>query len=571
MTRYYLNQVKGKMTAGVALKFVGSLSDLIIPSLIAVVIDIVLPQEDTGMLMTYAGLMLLLMLSSVICNRNSNYLAVMCSGTITKNMRSDLMSKISCLSRTELDKIDNSSLITRITSDTYIVNSFISSLLRLGIRAPIMLIGGLCVTMMMDWALTLILALTVPAVAIIAIVISKYSIPIFARTQECLENVIKITRENATGVRIIRSLSKSEYEIDRYEKANAQMSQFEQKGSIVMSASQPITTFILNIGLFAAVFFGARRINAGTMAIGELVAFSTTYTMILNATISISRIFIDSTKGITSANRIYSILRSDNEMECLPIEKESSDSQIVFDNVSFSYNGKVNNVSGIDFSIAKGETLGIIGATGSGKSTIIKLLLRFYDCQAGKILINGQDIRAISESNHRKVFGSVFQNDFIINDTILANIRYGRDISEQQVEQALRLAQANFVFDYKDAIYHKLDINGANLSGGQKQRIYIARAIACNPQILLLDDCTSALDYITESAIKEQLNSMVDTTKIIITQRISSIYLADKIIIMDKGRIAALGKHEELLKTSEIYRDIFEYQTMDIDKEVGNE
>jgi ATP-binding cassette subfamily B protein len=432
---------------------------------------------------------------------------------------------------------------------------------RLGVRAPILLLGGIVVTLTLEPVLTLVLIGTLPLLALVVWYVSSKGIPLYTETQTALDRMVRKVQENMTGVRVIKALSKSEYEKDRFDDANNDMIKKDQRAGILMSVTNPAMNMLLNLGLTLVIVVGAFRVNAGFSQTGKIIAFLSYFTIILNALMSISRLFVMYSKGAASAKRIAEVFDAPEDLKTGECDHKPSEYHVEFKDVCFSYNKIQNNITNISFGLRRGETLGIIGPTGSGKSTVINLLLRFYDADSGEIRISGDKIGGIAPELLHAKFGVVFQNDFLFADTIRENIDFGRSLNDEQIEAAAQTAQADFIFEKEDGFSSMLTVKGTNLSGGQKQRLLIARALAANPEILLLDDCSSALDYKTDAALRRALARYFwDTTTIIVAQRISSIMSADKIIVMDEGRIIGYGSHNELLTVCESYREIYAAQ-----------
>jgi len=413
--------------------------------------------------------------------------------------------------------------------------------------------------------LTVMLALTMPFIFVTVFFISKKGVKLYKKLQFAVDKIVNVVRENATGVRVIKALGKTEYEKKRFDKVNSDAIKLEKTAGTVMALTNPLITFFLNAGLCAVIIAGAFLVDDGLSSNGKIIAFMSYFTIISNATIAISRIFTMTSKGVACMNRIDSVLSEEPNLwvkkyeEFESLERENN-VHISFKNVSFGYDDK-KVLENISFDLGYGETLGIIGATGSGKSTIISLLMRMYDVDEGEILIDGINVKKIPSSVLREKFGAVFQNDFLFADSIYENVSFGRNLSKEQVNTALERAQAEYVKNYEEKTDYMLDIKGANLSGGQKQRLLVARAIAANPEILILDDSSSALDYKTDAALRAVIaTELKDSTSIIIAQRVSSVMNADKILVLDKGRIIGLDKHEKLLESCDIYREIYDTQ-----------
>ncbi|WP_250227440.1 ABC transporter ATP-binding protein [Anaeropeptidivorans aminofermentans] len=549
------------------IKFIGTVTDLLLPWLLSYIIDDVVPLKDLKKVYLYGGLMVFFAIVTITFNIIANRMAIKTARNFTKALRHDLFEKVSYLSSHQADIFTNPSLISRLTSDTYNVHQMIDRMQRLGIRAPILLLGGIAITLTLEPVLTLILICILPLLAIIVVFLSRKGVKLYTAAQTALDNLVRKVQENMTGIRVIKALSKLEYEKERFDDINKEVVQNDQRAGTLMALTNPSMNLLLNIGLTAVVVVGAHRVNAGFTQPGKIIAFLSYFAIILNALMMVTRLFVMYSKGVASANRIALVLDAPEDMEVLPSENEAIKSpyHIEFRNVSFSYNKTQNNLTNISFTLEKGQTLGIIGATGSGKSTVLNLLLRFYDTDAGEIFINGKDIRTIPYETLHTQFGVVFQNDFLFADTIRENIDFGRSLKDTGIKEAIDDAQAGFIYEKPGNFTYKLTVKGANLSGGQKQRILIARALAANPEILLLDDSTSALDYLTDAALRKALReNFSDTTTIIVAQRISSIMNADHIMMLEDGEIIGFGTHEELLDSCESYNEIYNTQMGEI-------
>lgn len=565
---FYLKPYYLRMAGGFVIKFIGTIMDLLIPWILAYMIDEVVPTQSIRLVFVWGVLMVVCAFFAITGNILANRFASRVAELSMETIRHDLFAKISYLSCRQVNEFTESSLVSRLTSDTYNLHNAIGMMQRLGVRAPILLIGGIIVTMTLDVSLSLVLVSLLPFMGVLVYLVSRKGIPMYTRQQEAVDVLIRKVRENVTGIRVIKALSKSEYEKRTFGEINAEVVRREKKAAMTMGITNPVMNFILNMGWVLVILVGAYRVNGGLTESGKIVAFLTYFTIILNAMLSITRLFVKMSQAIASANRIMKVMDTCDDMaqvnELYETDRENMQDvpHLEFRNVTFSYNGKHNNLENISFSVNKGERLGIIGATGSGKTTLISLLLRFYDVGSGNIFIAGKDIRSYSQAELHTMFGVAFQNDTIFEDTVYENISLGRGIEREQVKAAAVYARIDDHIEKMDNGYDAaVAIKGANLSGGQKQRVLIARALAGNPRILILDDATSALDYKTDAAVRGAINEhFQDTTTIIIAQRISSVMNCDKIMVLEEGRMTGYGTHEELLKSCPVYGEISESQ-----------
>ena len=545
-----------------AIKFVGTYAELWIPSIMETMLDDIVPTGNMQKIYVYGGLMLLCAVACLVLNITANRMTAFSSGRITKTIRHDLFKKLQSLSARQMDELTISSAESRLTSDTYNVNNMLTRVQRMGVRAPILLVGGIIMLVQMDWALALLMVALLPIISIIIYTVSKKSLPLYTQQQSTLDDVVLVTQENITGIRVIKALSKTEHEKKRFDEVNTKLSAISQKAGRVTSINGPATMAVMRVGLALVVLVGAFRVNNGAIEPGVIIAALQYLTMIINAATGITRIFIMWTRGEASAKRVASVLELPVDMALQPAEtQEEKAPHIEFRDVTFSYTGVGTNVDKLSFTLQHGQTLGILGGTGSGKTTILNLLMRLYDVDAGKILIDGRDIKTIPEAELRKKFGIVFQNDFITEGTIAHNIRFFRDISDEDVQKAADCAQAAFIAEKEGGMEAEVVIRGNNLSGGQKQRLLIARALAANPEILVLDDASSALDYQTDANLRRALRENYrDTTTVLVTQRVSSLQHADLILVLSDGEVIGAGNHAHLMNTCEEYQLIAKTQ-----------
>lgn len=556
---WYLKPYYGRMVIGFMIKFIGTIMDLCLPWVLAYMIDTIIPIGEKSRIFLWGAVMIVCSVLALTFNVIANRMASKVARDTTEAIRHDLFTRIMWLSNAQTDGFTKPSLISRLTTDTYNVHQMLGRVQRLGVRAPILVIGGVLVTLTLDPVLTLVLVSVMPVIVGITVYVSRKSIPMYTSLQQSVDQFVRLIREDVAGIRVIKALSRTDYEKQKYDSINQEVVQKERKAGVTMAVVNPSMNLFLNIGLVLVVIVGAYRVNSGVSEVGKILAFLTYFTIILNAMMNISKMFVIISKAIASADRIMEVVDTPEDLILEVCEKLASENAYIrFEQVSFSYNKNEPNISNISFSLQKGETLGVIGATGAGKSTIAQLLMRFYDPDEGVISIEGHDVRSIPTKELREKFGVVFQNDTLFEDTIAGNVNLGRGLSEQEIRDAISYAKAKEFVEEKGRGYeNQVNIRGANLSGGQKQRILIARALAAHPDILILDDSSSALDYKTDAMLRKELGEhFSDTTTIIIAQRVSSVMHADHIIVLEEGQMQGFGTHEKLMESCEIYREI---------------
>lgn len=553
------------MTVGFIIKVLGTVIELMLPYILSHILKTVVLTQDIRQIILWGGLMILCAGVGCIMNVIANRMASRVSRNFSEAVRSDLFAATLRLSSSQADRFTVASLESRITTDTYNIHNFVGMMQRMGVRAPILLIGGITITMIMDSYLALVMLAVLPFIFVTVYFISKKGIPLYAKVQRSVDRMIRVVREDAQGIRVIKALSRTEHEHRRYDEVNSSLVRDEKHAGYIMNSVNPIMTFLMNAGIVAVIAMSASRVEAHQSDPETVVAFMQYFTLISMAMMTVTRIFVMCSKSIASAHRIAEVLNAENE---LPIHSADEfpntqdEAHIRFSNVCFSYEGKGNDLENVSFELKRGGSLGIIGATGSGKSTLVKLLLRYHDVSGGSIKINGRDVRTIPEQELYAMFGTAMQNDFLYADTIEENLRFGRELTHEQIEKAARIAQAeDFILETADGYGHVLAQKAANLSGGQKQRLLIARALAGKPEILVLDDSSSALDYKTEANLRRALNEhMCDTTVITVAQRVSAVRTCDLILVLDNGRIIGRGTHDELLESCPEYKEISDSQ-----------
>ena len=571
----YMKKYKVAVFAAIFIKLIGTMSELSLPYILEYMIDYVVPSKDLVQVVIWG---LIMFAASIFCrqfNVMANRKAIYNAHKVSYDVRGDLFKKTANLSGDSFDEFTLPSLISRMTSDSYNVQSAVQQLQSLCVRAPMMLLGGVIMTLFMDFHLAMILIVMLPFLIGVVLIVSLKGIPIYTKVQQRLDSVVRIMRENITGIRVVKALSKADYEKRRFSRANEEMAKSDIRAGTVMAIPGPFMQLCLNVGLTFIVIFGAKRVNDGLMQPGIILAFLTYFNMITMGVMGLNRIFMSLSKASASADRIDDVLKGNDDWIKTDKEPVEGDDFISFENVSFSYGKELNTdnefaggkrekaLDNISFSLKKGESLGIIGPTGCGKTTIINLLMRFYDPDEGSIRIDGKSISSFDKDELRSKFGAVFQNDMIFKDSLYKNIDFGRNISKDEIAKAIKDALADEYINALDkGLEYQADIKGANLSGGQKQRLLVARALAGRPQILVLDDSSSALDYKTDSAMRKAIKeNHKESTLILIAQRVSSVMGMDKIMVMDNGKCIGLGTHKQLMESCSAYRETYEMQT----------
>ncbi len=571
----YLGRHKWQMTVSLSVKVLASLLELLLPYILKHILDDIItpldgktgidPGEHIRSIVLWAVIMIVCAFFAVAGNVWANRRSALVARNVAEDVRNDLFRRTLRLSPAQTDAFTVPSLESRLTTDTYNIHNFINMMQRMGIRAPILLIGGLAVTSIIDIRLTAVMAAVLPLIFVSFFLITSKGLPMFIKVQKAVDGMIRVVREDAQGIRVIKALSKADYENRRYDAANKGLSSIEGRTNVIMSTANPFMNLFMNGGLVAVVFFGARLVNGGVSEVGSIIAFIQYFTMISGAMMAVTRIFVSWSKASASAERIDEVLRTG---EGLPVcsgdeyPGKSGESGIAFEGVNFGYSNTKEVLHDISFSLPEGGKLGIIGATGSGKTTVISLLMRFYDVGSGSVRINGRDVRTIPEEELHSMFGVVMQNDFIRADSVSDNIRFDRDIPDEKIRRAAAIAQADgFIRELEGGYDYLLSSKGTNVSGGQRQRILIARALAGDPGILILDDSSSALDYRTDADLRRAIaENLPHTTTVTVAQRVSSVMSCDLIIVLDEGRITGMGDHGSLLENCPVYRQISESQ-----------
>ena len=566
--RSFLKPYIKETVIGSGAKLFEAILELLLPIFMGKIIDIGIVNKD----MQYIGKMALIMFvvisiglaSASLCQYYASYTCQ----NVGNDIRKELLRKVSLFSYADIDRFGNSTLINRMTNDVNQVVLAVAMLIRLVSRAPFLCIGAIVMSIYIDPKMSLIFLILIPIFVLVIAIIMKRTIPLYKNAQGKMDNLGHVLKENLTGVRVIRAFARHENESERIKDATEEVSKAYIKVTNLSALMNPITSLIMNIGIIVLLYVGGINVNIGTLTQGDIVVLMNYITQVLLALIVVANLLVTFTKASASSARINEVLeyvpsiKDEEYLEDVAEELTMNKEIVTFDNVTFKYNSE-EVLLDLSFSIEKGEVFGIVGTTGSGKSTVANLIPRFYDTTKGKVLFKGKDVRKISQNSLHDQIGIVPQKSVLFTGTISENIKWGKeDATNEEIIEALKAAQAyEFVSKMQDGINSVIYEGGKNFSGGQKQRLAIARALVKKPSLIILDDSLSALDYATDKKLRESLKeNLKDTTTIIISQRISSIISADKILVLDDGKSVGLGTHEELLGNCPTYREIYESQ-----------
>jgi ATP-binding cassette subfamily B multidrug efflux pump len=562
----FLEPYKFSLIAIVLLVFLQSLSDLYLPTLMADIVDIGVVKGNTPYILTVGAFMLVVAIGGALCAIGGSFLSSKVAVRFGQIIRAKLFSHVERFSLHEFDKFGSASLITRTTNDTTQVQQVYIIILRMMISAPLMAIGGIIMAVSKDAKLSLVLVGALPVLALAIWIITSNGIPLFQVMQKKLDKINLILDENLTGIRVIRSLNRQDHERERFADANQDVTDVSIKVNRIMAAMWPVMMLVMNLSSITIVWFGGLRVSAGDMEIGNLMAFLQYSTQIMFAMLMVSMMFIMVPRAAASATRINEVLDVAPTMNDAERVKQADERRgyVEFRDVTFSYPGAEQPaICNISFQARPGEVTAIIGGTGAGKSTLVNLIPRFYDIDSGGILVDGVDVREMTQESLREKIGLVPQKAVLFSGTVAENIRYGKeDASDEEVRYAADIAQATeFISDMADGFDSGIAQGGTNVSGGQKQRLSIARALVRRPEIYIFDDSFSALDFKTDSRLRAALKpEIANSTVFIVAQRVSTVMDADQIIVLDEGQIAGIGTHRELMQTSEVYREIVSSQ-----------
>lgn len=559
----FLKDYKKESILGPLFKLLEASFELLVPLVMAAIIDVGIAGGDKGYVMKMCGVLVLLALIGLVCSLTAQFFAAKAAVGFAAKLRHALFSHIQGFSFSELDEVGSATLITRMTSDVNQVQSGVNLVLRLFLRSPFIVFGAMIMAFTIDVKAAMIFVVTIPALAVVVFGIMLISIPLFKKVQAGLDEVLRITRENLTGVRVIRAFHKEEEEEEHFREKNTFLTGLQLHVGKISALMNPLTYVLINLGLVALIWTGGLRVHTGAITQGEVVALVNYMSQILVELVKLANLIITVTKAVACGNRIESVLEMNSTMEDGTEErgKDAAEYLVDFENVSMRYQGGgAEAVSGITLRVKPGETIGIIGGTGAGKSTVVNLIPRFYDISGGSLRVNGRDVREYELKSLRDMIGIVPQKAVLFSGTIRENMQWGKsEATDEEIYEALEIAQAKDFVEEKDGkLDARIDQGGKNLSGGQRQRLTIARALIKKPKILILDDSASALDYATDANLRRAIRNMKDRpTVFLVSQRAASILHADQILVLDDGEAVGIGTHEELLQKCEVYQEIY--------------
>ena len=567
-TMQYLAKYKSLAIFVPVLKGVEALIAIFIPFIMSRIIDVGIKNNDLSYIWGFSILILGLNLVAIICALIGQYLAAKTVENMAKDMRHDIFVHVNSLSYAELDKFSTAGILNRTVEDVGQLKNGVGSLLRTTVRIPFLIVGSLIMAIAIDIRLSAIFLIVSPILVFIVFFVMKKVSPLLMDSKKKLDKTSGITRENLIGARVVRAFNKQDFETSRFQNSNYELVNTDLKIVAWTSVLPAIIGTVINFAIVAILYFGGFEVNIGNISQGNLIAFINYFTQISMALVQIARLITIYTRMNTSVDRINEIFSLENSIVnpenpvVVNFDKKTL-GDVEFKNVSFSYNDIHNAINSLSFKAKHGETIGVIGGTGSGKSSVMYLIPRFYDATQGEVLVGGKNVKEYNVEELRKFIGLVPQNPTLFKGTIISNMRWRKpNATEEEIVKALKISQCyDFVREYPDFLFHKVNKGGSNFSGGQRQRLTIARALVDNPKILILDDSTSALDFATDAKLRKTIkNTFTDTTIFIVSQRTNSIKDADKIIVLDSGNVVDIGKHDELLKRCELYREIHESQ-----------
>lgn len=562
LIKYLRHYIKESILAPL-FKMLEASFELFVPLVMAAIIDTGIKNSDKPYIFKMGMVLVGLAIVGFISALTAQYFAAKAAVGFGKELRGDLYRHINTLSYSEIDKIGTSTLITRLTADVNQMQTAVNLFLRLFLRSPFIVIGAVVMAFTVDPKTAIIFAVSIPILAVVVFGIMFYSVPIYKKVQNRLDSVMRMTRENLSGVRVIRAFNHEQREIEDFDKCSEELKDMQLYGGKISAYLNPITYVIVNLSIVLIIYVGGLRVDTGRLTQGEVISLINYMSQVLVELIKLSNLIINLTKSVACGNRINDIFKIKPSINDGSGIKTENDTAVEFDHVSATYAGSnEKSLDSLTLNVPRGSTVGIIGATGSGKTTLINLIPRFYDVSGGSLKVNGTDVRNYNVDELRKLVGVVPQKAALVSGTVRDNMKWGKpDATDEEINAALKTAQALDFVDEKDGLDSKILQGGKNLSGGQIQRLTIARALVRKPEILILDDSSSALDFATDAALRRAIKSDTDNmTVFIVSQRFSTIKNADMIIVLDDGRVCGIGKHDELFESCEEYRDICESQ-----------
>ena len=562
LLKYLRHYIKESILAPL-FKMLEASFELFVPLVMAAIIDTGIKNSDKPYIFKMAMVLVGLAIVGFISALTAQYFAAKASVGFGKELRGDLYRHINTLSYSEIDKIGTSTLITRLTADVNQMQTAVNLFLRLFLRSPFIVIGAVVMAFTVDPKTAIIFAVSIPLLAAVVFGIMFYSVPIYKKVQNRLDSVMRITRENLSGVRVIRAFNHEQKEIEDFDKCSEELKDMQLYGGKISAYLNPITYVIVNLSIVLIIYVGGIQVNTGRLTQGEVISLINYMSQVLVELIKLSNLIINLTKSVACGNRIYDVFKIKPSINDGNGIKTNGEAAVEFDHVSATYAGsKEKSLDSLTLSIPRGSTIGIIGATGSGKTTLINLIPRFYDVSEGSLKVNGTDVRNYNVDELRKLIGVVPQKAALVSGTVRDNVKWGKpDATDEEIIEALKTAQALDFVNEKDGLDSKILQGGKNLSGGQIQRLTIARALVRKPEILILDDSSSALDFATDAALRRAIKADTDNmTVFIVSQRFSTIKNADMIIVLDDGSVCGIGKHDELFENCEEYKEICESQ-----------
>lgn len=569
----FLKNYKIQSVLAPLFKMLEAVFELIVPLVVASIINDGIREGNLKLVVSKALLLVLLAVVGMSAAITAQFFAAKAATGFATEVRHSLFEKIQSFSFNEIDRIGTSTLITRMTNDVNQAQSTVNMVLRLFLRSPFIVVGALVMALTIDAKISLIFLFVIVLLSVVVAVIMKCTVPMYKNVQNTLDSVTLMTRENLTGARVIRAFTEEDDEYNKFKEKNNLLAHFQRSVGRISALMNPITYIIINLGIVLLIYSGALKVESGTLNQGQVVALYNYMSQILVELVKFASLIVTITKGFASGGRIASILNVDNTLEHSDDTNCYNNHAVCFDNVSLTYKGAgEESLTDISFFADKGQTVGIIGSTGSGKSSLVSLIPHYYDATKGRVTVNGRDVKSVDKEELRSNIGFVMQKAVLFAGTVRDNIKWGKkDATDEEINEALRIAQVYDNVYEKDGLDTVIEQNGANLSGGQKQRLSIARAIVSKPEIIVLDDSASALDFATEKALREAILSLdYKPTLFIVSERTSSILSADKIIVLEDGQIVDVGTNEQLLKSCEVYREIYFSQFSEEEVAVGD-